>query len=119
MIGVDSTVLIDILNGVYLPAEELSKDFVVCDLVYFEVLVGRAKKEYVDIIIGACQTCHSNFGACERGAEIYRQLHSLGKEIGSFDCLIAAIYLEHGVTRILTRNVKHFSAISGLTVVSY
>lgn len=36
-----------------------------------------------------------------------------------FNCLIAGIAISHGITTILTRNVKDFSKIMGLTVQNY
>jgi len=48
-------------------------------------------------------------------ADIYAELHRLGRLIGDADILIGATALAHGLV-LATNNEKHFSRISGLQI---
>jgi len=56
---------------------------------------------------------------CKRSSEIFNELLKKGQIIEKFDCVIAGIYLSNGVSKIITRNKKHFSRISGLGIETY
>ncbi|MHA1928616.1 MAG: type II toxin-antitoxin system VapC family toxin [Candidatus Thorarchaeota archaeon] len=56
--------------------------------------------------------------AIEAG-KILANLMQKGKLIGTRDVMIAGSALAHGIQKIVTRNVKHFKSISGLTVILY
>lgn len=52
-------------------------------------------------------------------SEIYWNLAKRGISIEKFDCIIAATLMSHGISRIITRNVKHFNRIPGLKALTY
>ena len=52
-------------------------------------------------------------------AKINADLKTKGITIGDNDCLIAGLMKTAGIKKIITKNVKHFSQIPGIEVVSY
>ncbi|VVB80833.1 tRNA(fMet)-specific endonuclease VapC [uncultured archaeon] len=56
--------------------------------------------------------------SAERAGRIHGELARRGESIGSVDAMIAGIALQHQEP-VLTRNVKHFSRVSGLKVETY
>lgn len=59
-----------------------------------------------------------DFFASKKTGEIMAGLNKKGQKIGDLDTLIAGIALRHG-EKLITRNKKHFSQISGLEVEDY
>lgn len=57
--------------------------------------------------------------ASMESARILSALMSRGIPIGARDAMIAGTALARGITRLLTRNVRNFQQIAGLTVESY
>jgi len=55
----------------------------------------------------------------EKAAEVYDNLESKGYKIDDNDILIVGIMLSNGITKILTRNVKHFENIEGIEILQY
>ena len=55
--------------------------------------------------------------AADYAATIWRQLREIGQSVGISDTLIAGICLANGMP-LLTKNVRHFSRIDGLEVIS-
>lgn len=119
MIGIDTTLLIDILNGEYKTKKGISEQLVICELVYFESLLGNNASYYIDELAKSFKKATFSFQVSLRAAQLWMELRNNGAEIGQIDCLIAATYLENGVNKILTRNSKHFERIPGLEVISY
>ncbi|MBI3031912.1 type II toxin-antitoxin system VapC family toxin [Candidatus Woesearchaeota archaeon] len=60
-----------------------------------------------------------NDNALIKSAEIYAYLVKKGEPIDDCDCLIGGIALAHGVTTVVTKNVKHFERINGLKIETY
>lgn len=54
----------------------------------------------------------------EKGALIYRKLRDEGKDIGTFDSLIAGVALIEN-EQLITANAKHFERVSGLQILKY
>lgn len=54
-----------------------------------------------------------------RAAALTSFLRSQGRELGALDVLIASIALAHGVTKVLTRDVRDFGRIPGIRVETY
>ncbi len=54
-----------------------------------------------------------------KSAEISSDLISFGQEVHDTDCLIAGIAVSNGISRIVTKNSKHFERIHGLTIEGY
>ena len=59
-----------------------------------------------------------DLAAAEKAGEIEAELRKSGKPIGIRDTMIAGIALTHG-QRIITKNVKHFRQVSGLSYESW
>ncbi len=59
-----------------------------------------------------------DLAAAEKAGEIEAELRKSGKPIGIRDTMIAGIALTHG-QRIITKNVKHFSQVCGLSYESW
>lgn len=57
--------------------------------------------------------------AAKNASILFRELQKKGMDIGRFDSMIAGIFLEQGITKILTRNVKHFQRMKEIQVLSY
>ncbi|MGK0209039.1 MAG: putative nucleic acid-binding protein [Patescibacteria group bacterium] len=55
----------------------------------------------------------------KRASKIYYTLKKSGKMIGETDCTIAAILLTNNITKIITRNTKHFQNIPNVEVITY
>jgi predicted nucleic acid-binding protein len=122
MIGVDSTFLIDVISRqINLKKIPDTAKLAVTSEVHFEFLCGAKPKEraILEEIESQGVQLTPSFQSSERAAEIWKSLRNKGKEIGKFDCLIAATYLENGITTILTNNHKHFEKIPGITCIEY
>ena len=57
--------------------------------------------------------------AAKNASILFRALQKKGMDIGRFDSMIAGIFLEQGVTKIITRNTKHFQRMKEIEVLSY
>lgn len=57
--------------------------------------------------------------ASVQASELFWKLRKKGITLGKFDCTIAAIFLSNGISKIITKNQKHFEDIPGLKVISY
>lgn len=119
LIGIDTTVIIDLLRGESVPIVNEEETFAISDIVYFESLLGRKDSSKIQAFCEELEKLSFSHKAAERAAVIFKEMRRQGKEIGQADCLIAATYLENGVTKILTRNKKHFAQIPGIEVIAY
>lgn len=77
-----------------------------------------AEEERVLQVLAQIPVVGLDHAAAKRGGKIDGDLLSAGKDIGPIDTLIAGIALARGKS-LLTRNVRHFSRISGLQVETY
>ena len=118
---VDSDVLIWHLRG--LPQATLRLDalsrLTISAVTYFEILQGmRNRAELIAVQKSLASRSAEQLpltpAITARATDILERL-SLSHGLGMGDALIAATALEHGLT-LLTANVKHFSAIDGLTL---
>ena len=126
MMCIDSDCIIDLLRGI--PAAVAS----------FEAHRGHAFTTQInlfEVMQGAF--IHGSDKELERAQRFFRALDILaftdgklaahiqsnlikqGKEISQNDCFIASVMGTVGCTEILTRNIKHFSRIPGITATSY
>jgi len=130
MIGFDTCAIIDLIKNnekIKEIVESTNHPFATSALVFSElirtspILTKKGEEEYNVYESFCSNTTELPFTqACAKKALfIHAQLKKQGKEIPKEDCLIAASYLAHGVTLLLTQNVKHFENIPGLTVLSY
>jgi len=130
MIGLDTSASIDLFKGepkikFFL---ENAKDKVATTMInIFEFYIGldleniKHQKEesfYLEIL-KSLYHYNKNIESCRYASKIFWRLRKKGITISRFDCLIAAVFITNGVTRILTRNKKHFENIKELSVISY
>ena len=130
MIGLDTSAIIDLFKG-----EEAVKNVLVSSkealsltfISYLELYFGldssnnrhREEGKYYDEFFSSLPAFELSIESCQKASHIYWNLKKQGKTIDQFDCVIASIFLANGVTKILTRNRKHFEHINGLSVISY
>lgn len=131
MICLDSTLIIDYLKGDNKAKEIFNthQDYCTTNMNIYEVGEGimyadakDRKSKRLDKFIDFISTIEilptMNLFAMD-AARISAILMRKGKSIGDIDCLIAGTMLANGVTKIITRNKKHFSRIKGIEVISY
>ena len=130
MIGLDTSAVIDIFRG-----EEKIKQFLENNkeplaatiMSYLELFFGLDPQNpkhleegsYYNEFFEDIYDLGLTKDACEGASKIFWNLKRNGKSIEQFDCVIAAIFISHGITKILTRNSKHFDHIKDLKVISY
>lgn len=127
----DSTALIDILEenpGSSGLAHRLSDEAVFTTRInVFEVLVGvyamgkhtERRCEQAERLFSRLHVLELDEASTKKAAQIQGMLYQKGKPIDDTDCLTAAIALVHGITKVITRNKKHFEQIEEITVESY
>lgn len=74
--------------------------------------------ELVNDFLRNLEVLDFDLAAAERAGKIEAELRMSGKPIGIRDSMVAGIALRHE-QRIITKNVKHFSQISGLSYESW
>ena len=127
----DTTFVIDLMNNEKEAVEKLStlstkgESIFITSLTIFEVFrgVNRSKKPVeerrkINITLENQLTLDFDDKSAEKAGEIDRELISEGKIIDPIDCMIAGIALVKK-EKVLTRNIKDFSRISGLEVETY
>ena len=127
MICIDSSCIIDFLRGKENATKAISKyknDIVTTEITIFEVFLGvylSNKKNEENILESFFDSLNvlSVGGWGDRAAKIFSKLSKKGSMIEQNDCLIVAIMLVNGCDKILTNNIKHFSKIEGIEVITY
>jgi len=123
VIYVDTNILIDALRG-YAPAvhflEQSAKaDIVGCSQVCeIELLLGapsRALRRPVEKLLKDITVVTPTQDDFAQAVDLFRRL-SLSHGIEFFDCLVAATALRVSVS-VHSRNIKHLSAVPGLTTI--
>lgn len=125
----DTTFLIDVLKGVPTAAkkaEQLDKinmPALTTSVTVFELWQGvhdasKKEKERVLELLKGYGLYPLDFESAQYAGEIFDTLCRHGLEIDTEDCMIAGIARAHNEP-VLTRNVAHFSRISGLRVEKY
>ena len=125
---VDSTFLIDLLNcdeGAIQFAQKETQLYTT-QINIFEILRGlfrmqNPQKKILDAIdlLKQLYVIPLNDEGVIFAANISSELLKKGMPSGDMDCLIAGIAKSHGVTTIVTRNVKHFKTMKGILVQEY
>ncbi len=130
MIGLDTRTIIDILKenpDVKLVIDKIEEPLASTIINYQEIMFGldfnrkeheQESKQYELFFDTIFLLAHTRESA-QRAALLFKELEKQGKDIGRFDSMIAAVLLQNGVRKIITRNVKHFSRIKGLEVIDY
>jgi|SRR3989338_6886069 len=128
MICIDTDCIIDFLKNKKEAIEVVRKyrnELVTTDVNIFEVFIGIYTKEnygredqYAKGFFDSIEVLDMN-GWGEGAAEILAGLIKNGDVIEENDCFIASIMMINGCNKIITKNVRHFSRIKGVEVISY
>lgn len=127
MIGVDSTFIIDYLNGnahAVKSAQGIEEPLAITPITIFEVFLGfflkqrteqeqRIAQEFLDTLELLDITTASAIRAAEMQSELLRK----GEKAQTTDLLIAATYITHSCTRVITRD-KDFAKL-GIPILRY
>lgn len=93
-------------------------------ITYYEIIAGlkfkKADKQLSDFedFVDNNTILHISEDSVKLSAEIYADLRHKGITIGTSDILIAGIALHNGLT-LVTNNMKHYEAISGLLLANW
>ena len=130
MIGLDTSAVIDIFRGegkIKQFFDDNKEPLAITIMSYLELFFGldpanpkhKEEGKYYDEFFKNIYSINLTKDACEEASKIFWNLKKEGKSIEQFDCVIAAIFITNGITKILTRNSKHFDKIKELKVLSY
>jgi len=130
MIGLDTSAIIDLFKGDKKIKEILDNNkepLAVTIMSYLELFFGLNPENpkhiteggYYDEFFKSVYKIDLDSESCKEASKIFWRLKKEGKVIEQFDCVIAAIFITNGVSKILTRNPKHFVNIKQLRVISY
>ena len=135
MIVLDTNACIDYLNGVNNIREVLKNQGELVHLTsisIYEVSIGleRTKRKisqkrfdemnkvWLDFLSGM-EIYSLGYKEAMKAAQIFDGLESRGEIIDDNDILICGIMLANGISKILTRNIKHFEKVEGIQVIRY
>jgi tRNA(fMet)-specific endonuclease VapC len=135
MIILDTNACIDYLNGINEVRNAIShqEDLVhITSITVYEVNIGLertkrkiSEKRYNELykiwvqFISSMEIFPLGYKEAEKAAEVYDTLESKGQMIDDNDILIVGIMLSNGITKILTKNRKHFEKIEGIEIIPY
>ncbi|MBT4446696.1 type II toxin-antitoxin system VapC family toxin [archaeon] len=125
----DSTILIDFLRNKPEAVQKIRNAAILytTEINVFEILTGvffakeniNQKKERANAMFSNMIVLPLNRKASNEAAKIAGALFKKGTPIESTDSLIAGIAITNGITKILTKNKKHFEKIPGIKVITY
>lgn len=128
MIGVDSSVLVDLFRSGNLAAKiDVAGDLCTSEIVVYELLFGiHASQNFSQKKLEEFEAVLDTFAyifpierkASTLAAEIGGKLSKAGQTVHDTDVLIAASILANGCNKLMTKNVRDFSRIDGLEVVT-
>ena len=131
MICLDSTFLIDVLRDDTKAIEKLREmvadDKVVTTIInasemlfgFYGAKIQQKEIEIAKSFLARILVLGLDIPAILKSGEIRRGLMKEGRLIGTNDLLTAGIMLHNGCSTILTRDVKDFERISGISVITY
>lgn len=130
MIGLDTTAIIDYFKGdpsIKKLVDTVKEPIVTTQINYLEIFFGidmenskhRSEVDFYEEFFDQVSPLPLDRNASRLSSEIYWKLKKAGRNVGKFDCIIAGVFLSHGVTKIISRNVKHFENIPAVVVLSY
>ncbi len=130
MIGLDTSAIIDLFKkdqSLIKFIERTEDSIALNQITYLELMFGlnfeyqsnKLEEEYYDSLFSSYIVLPLNNLSCKKAAKILLQLKKMGKVIEQSDCVIAGIFLSNGVTKILTKNKKHFESIKELEIIGY
>src|SRR3989344_9408901 len=118
MIGLDTSAIIDLFRGeekIKKYLEDNKEPLAATIISYLELFFGldfentkhtKEAQYYKDFFKNVYHMSLTK-ETCEKASDIFWHLKKDGAVIEKFDCVIAAIFMVHGVDKILTRNQKH------------
>ncbi len=124
-IGIDTSFLIDFFQGESEAVEFMKNNLFtlrINELIVYEFLCGNLSSNDENLFLKAIQSIPSLEFKRESSlfsSKFFRDGRKSGKTLGHQDCMIAGCYFSHGVSKIVTRNVKHFSNIKEIEVIEY
>ncbi|MBW3019474.1 type II toxin-antitoxin system VapC family toxin [Candidatus Woesearchaeota archaeon] len=128
MIGIDTTAIIDLFKGeptIKKVLESIDEPLVSTQINYLEIYFGidptkhEEETKYYEDFFKEVRPLTLDNKASRKASELFWKLRKQGKNIGKFDCIIAAILISNGINKIITRNVKHFEGVQGIRVIKY
>ena len=130
MICIDSSCIIDFLNGVENAKNIINKylaEIATTEINVFEIFLGIYQQKKVNTQEETAAEAFFNeivvlsYGIeCGRNsARLLANLKKNGREIEQNDCHIASIMAINGCNKIITNNKKHFERINGIHIISY
>jgi len=130
MICIDSSCIIDFLNGVENAKNIINKylaEIATTEINVFEIFLGIYQQKKVNTQEETVAEAFFNeivvlsYGIeCGRNsARLLANLKKNGREIEQNDCHIASIMAINGCNKIITNNKKHFERINGIHIISY
>ena len=135
MIILDTNSCIDYLNGISEVRKIISdqEDLVhITSISVYEINIGLertkrkiSEKRYRELykiwveFISSMEIFPLGYKEAEKAAEVYDSLESQGQKIDDNDILIVGIMLSNGISKIITRNVKHFEKIEEIEIIAY
>jgi predicted nucleic acid-binding protein len=117
MIGIDSSAIIDFLKG----NQKLGRymqEASLAEITYIEIIRGTQNEAIVEQLFSSLPNYAMTKLVMKRANSILLDCQNKGKPIPIFDALIAATFLQNGITTIVT-NDKHFKEIKGIKVITY
>lgn len=130
MIALDTCAIIDLLKedkSLNDLIGSLDEEFVSTQINYSELIFGinpenkkHLEEEFkINLLFDSIEVFNLDNHSIKKASLVKWGLRSKGIIIDSFDCLVAGMLLNNRVDKIITKNVKHFSKIKGLKVLSY
>ncbi|MBS3080614.1 type II toxin-antitoxin system VapC family toxin [Candidatus Pacearchaeota archaeon] len=130
MICLDSDCIIDFLKGKKEAINVINKyneEIITTEINVFEVLYGiylkkevSEKQEYIaKEFLNSIIKFSFDKKCGEISAKLLSSLTKKGEAINQNDCFIASIMIKNNCNKIITNNVKHFSRIKEIKVISY
>ena len=130
MIGLDTCAIIDLFKGNENLAKlikSLSEPLAVTQLSYIELIFGinyenpkhKIEQDYYDALFQEVAHFSLDTFSIQQASRFSWDLKKKGKTTEQFDCLLCAILLTNGVSKIITKNTKHFENIPGIKPILY
>lgn len=130
MIALDTTAIIDFFRkdtNLKKVLDSLDDKFVTTVINYWEIQCGLNPKdsrfseenEFYEILFNDLITFDLDKESIKKASEIFWELANSGQMIDDFDSIIAGSLITNGVTKLITRNKKHFQRIPNIHVIDY
>lgn len=127
-ICLDTTFIIDFFKGKKETEEFLKNNYAelfITEITIFETISGifetKSKKEFDEFMdfVSEIDVIPTTTMFAINAAEYSGRLRTKGITIGSMDLFIAGIMKNFGISKIVTRNTKHFQGMPGIKAISY